>query len=55
MAAIDEEDPSRTDVVAAINAMAPPPRKGGSSTGITHEGMANRMNQRNRIACANCP
>ena len=55
MAAIDEEDPSRTEVVAATIAMAPPPRKGGSSAGKTHEGMASRMNQRDRIACANCP
>ena len=55
MGAIDEDDPSRTEVVAAITAMAPPPRKGGSSAGITHGGMANRKNQRDRIACANCP
>ena len=55
MGAIDEDDPNRTDVVAAITAMAPPPRKGGSSAGKTHEGMASRMNQRDRIACANCP
>ena len=55
MAAIDEEDPSRTEVVAATIAIAPPPRKEGSSAGKTHEGMASRMNQRERIACANCP
>ena len=51
----DEEDPSRTAVAAAVTAMAPPPRIGGSSADRIHEGMASRRNQRERMACANCP